>query len=113
MRTKVMFLLAEHGQPMEENIKDYPAPVMKKLYEWKFNKKSTESRERLLKAYLSAPVPKKDSEWSMAEECRLKELLTQDMYTKDTAIGVQLKQTAKALANNVHDLDSESAAELM
>jgi len=58
-------------------------------------------------------VPLKDPEWSPAEEIKLKELLTQDMYAKDTAIGVQLKQTAKAIVNNIDDLDDESKAELL
>jgi len=35
------------------------------------------------------------------------------MYAKDTAIGVQLKQTAKAIVNNIDDLDDESKAELL
>ena len=86
---------------------------MQKLYEWKFNKKSNEAREKLLNAYLSAPVPLKDPEWSMSEEVKLKELLTDDMYAKDTAIGVQLKQTAKAITNNIDDLDEETRLELL
>jgi len=49
----------------------------------------------------------------MAEEIELKELLTVDMHAKDTALGVQLKQTVKATTNNIHDLDDESAAELL
>jgi len=35
------------------------------------------------------------------------------MYAKDTTLGVQLKQTTKAITNNIHDLDDESAAELL
>jgi len=108
-----MDILEKHGEPTMEKIKEYPAPAMKKLYEWKFNKKSTEGRDKLLKAYLSVPAPLKDPDWSMSEEIRLKELLTEDMYAKDTAIGVQLRQTAKAISNNIDDLDKESRDELM
>ena len=55
---------------------------MKKLCEWKHGKKSTEGREKLLIAYLSAPIPLKDPDWSMLEEIKLKVLLTEDMYAK-------------------------------
>ncbi len=65
-----MEILKKHGEPTIEKIKDYPAPAMKKLYEWKHGKKSTEGREKLLKAYLGAPVPLKDPDWSMSEEIR-------------------------------------------
>jgi len=113
LRQQALDILKEHGEPTIEKIKDYPAPAMKKLYEWKHGKKSNEGREKLLKAYLSAPVPLKDPDWSMSEEIKLKALLTEDMYAKDTAVGVQLKQTAKALSNNVDDLDSQSRRELL
>jgi len=112
LRQQALNILQEHGEPSEANIKTYPARSMQKLCEWKLNKASKKAREELLKAYLDAPVPKKDPEWTMAEEMKLKELLTEDMYAKDTAIGVQLKQTAKATTNNVDDLDDESRKEL-
>jgi len=86
---------------------------MQKLCEWKFNKRSTEGQEKLLKAYLSKPAPLKAPEWTMSEETRLKQLLTEDMCAKDTAAGVQLKQTARALVNNIDDSDEESKAELL
>jgi len=104
--------LAELGEPTPEKIKDYPAPAMQKLYEWKFNKKSTELREKLLQACLSAPVPLKDPNWSASEEIKLKELLTEDMYAKDTALGIQSKQTAKVITNNINDLDKDVCLEL-
>jgi len=113
LRQQAMEILKKHGEPSPENIKTYPAQAMKKLYEWKHNKKSSEGREKLLKAYHGAPVPLKDPDWSLSEEVRLKDLLTVDMYAKDTALGVQLKQTAKAIANNIDDLDEESKAELL
>jgi len=75
LREQAMAMLREHGEPMPAKIKDYPAPAMKKLYEWKLNKKTTEAREKLLKAYLSAPVPKKDPEWTVSEEIRIKRVL--------------------------------------
>ena len=112
LRQQALNILQEHGEPSEANIKTYPARSMEKLCEWKLNKASKKAREELLKAYLDAPVRKKDPEWTMAEEMKLKELLTEDMYAKDTAIGVQLKQTAKATTNNVDDLDDESRKEL-
>jgi len=113
LRQQAIDVLEKHGEPTMEKIKEYPAPAMKKLYEWKFNKKSTEGRDKLLKAYLSAPASLKDPDWSMSEEIRLKQLLTEDMYAKDTAIGVQLRQTAKAISNNIDDLDEESRVELL
>jgi len=45
LRQQAMAILSEHGEPTPEKIKDYPAPAMHKLYEWKFNKKSTEGQE--------------------------------------------------------------------
>lgn len=102
-------ILKKHGEPPEEKIKNYPVPAMQKLYEWKHNKKSTEGREKLLKAYFGTPVPPKERDWSMSEKIKLKELLTGGMCVKDTAMGGQLKQTAKAIPNNIDDLDKESA----
>jgi len=113
LRQQALAVLKEHGEPTEENIKNYPAPAMKKLHQWKHNKQSTEGREKLLKAYLGAPVPLKEPDWSMSEEMKLKGLLTDDMYAKDTAIGVQLRQTAKAITNNIEDLDRDSRQELL
>ena len=113
LRKQAMEILKKHGEPTIEKIKDYPAPAMKKLYEWKHGKKSTEGREKLLIAYLSAPVPLKDPDWSMSEEIKLKALLTEDMHAKDAAVGVQLKQTVRALTNNIDDLDSNSRRELL
>ena len=114
LRQEALEILKKHGEPTIEKIKEYPAPAMKKLYEWKLNKKSTEAREKLLlKAYLEAPTPLKDPEWTMSGEIKLKQQLTDDMCAKDTALGVQLKQTAKAIANNIDDLDDESKAELL
>ena len=113
LRQKAMAILSAHGEPTPEKIKDYTAPAMQKLYEWKFNKKSMESREKLLKAYLSAPIPLKDPDWSTSEEIKLKELLTEDMYAKDTALGVQLKQTVNAITNNINDLDNGTHPELL
>jgi len=113
LREQAEEVIKEHGERTAEKIKDYPAKAMQKLYEWKFNKKSTEAREKLLEAYLNKAAPEKEPEWTMSEEIKLKDLLTEDMYAKDTALGVQLKQTAKALANNVDDLDDESKAELL
>ena len=94
-------VLREHGGPTPEKIKEHPAQAMQKLCEWKFNKKSTEALEKLTKVYLNAPISLKEHDWSMSEEIKLKELLTEDMCTKDTALSVQLKQTAKAITNNV------------
>ena len=113
LRSEAMVILQQHGEPTLEKIKDYPARAMQKLYEWKLNKASKKAREDLLKEYLKAPTPLKDAEWTISEEMRLKELLTEDMYAKDTAIGVQLKQTAKAIANNIHDLDKQSRSDLL
>jgi len=113
LRQQALAVLKEHGEPTEENIKNYPAPAMKKLCQWKHNEQSTEGREKLLKAYLGAPVPLKEPDWSMSEEIKLKALLTEDMHAKDTAIGVQLRQTAKTIANNIEDLDKETRLELL
>jgi len=49
----------------------------------------------------------------MSEEIRLKVLLAQDMHAKDTAVGVQSKQTARALANNIDHSDSKLRRELL
>jgi len=108
-----MTMIDKKGEPTKETLKDFTAKDIQKLYKWMMMKKSTKPKEELLKAYLSAPAPKKASEWLIAEEIELKELLTVDMCAKDTSLGVQLKQTAKAITNNVHDLDDKTAAELL
>jgi len=38
---------------------------------------------------------------------------TKPMCATDTAVGVQLKQTVRALTNNIDDLDSNSRRELL
>ena len=110
---KVLTTLGKHGEPIAENIKDYPAKAMQKLYEWKLNKSSKKAREDLLKDYLKAPVPLKDAEWTTADKIKLKELLTGNMCAKDAALGAQLKQTAWAITNNVDDLDGKSCHNLL
>jgi len=49
----------------------------------------------------------------LLEEITLKELLTEDMYAEDTVIGAQMKQTAKAISNNIEDLNKDSMLELL
>ena len=109
----MMTIINRKGKPTKETLKDFTAEDIQKLNEWKMMKQSTKPKEELLKACLSAPAPKKASEWSMAEEIELKELLTVDMHAKDIALGMQLKQTVKAITNNIHDSDDQSAVELL
>jgi len=113
IRDQAVEIINNKGEPTKETLKSFTAKEIQKLYEWKLTKRSAKPKEELLMAYLSAPAPKKVPDWSMSEEIELKELLTVDMYAKDTALGVQLKQTAKAITNNIDDLDDESAAELL
>ena len=59
------------------------------------------------------PPPKKVIPWSEEEEMKLQELKSDDIPFKDTALHVSLKQSAKAVKNNVKNLDEDEASELL
>lgn len=60
----------------------------------------------IVDAYTQAPKRKPTKVWSRGEEAKLQELKNSEVELKDTALGVATNQMARAVTNNLGNLDS-------
>ena len=63
-------------------------------------------KEELVELYLKAPKPKITKSWTRSEEEALQKLKNPDVDLKETAVGCATVQMAKAVGNNLSNLDS-------
>ena len=109
-----VILEAHGGEPTNEKIKEFAKSELQDLCSWRVGTKGgIKNKNKLLELYLSVPPPKKVVPWSEEEEMKLQELKSDDIPFKDTALHVSLKQSAKAVKNNVKNLDEDEASELL
>jgi len=95
-------------------MKDFTKPDLDLLYKWRVKKPiKSANKAVVLTAILLAPPPEPLTDWTKDEEDRLHQLLHGEIKFKDTALGVALKQKAKAVRHNVSELDREEATELL
>ena len=66
----------------------------------------------MVEAYVDAPKPKIQKVWCRSEEEALVALREKNIPLKDTALGVAATQMARAVVNNVAQLDPDSISAL-
>ena len=83
------------------------------LCNWKkVQMKSNAKKRELVDAYVDAPKPKIQTIWSRSEEAALQKLKDEVVELKATEIGVTTPQMARAVTNNLANLDSDSISAL-
>ena len=86
--------------------KEFTLPEIKTLLKWKKVKATSTKKQDLVQAYVAAPKPPIQKVWCRSEEAALQSLKDEDMPLKDTALGVATTQMARAVTNNLTNLDS-------
>ena len=114
IETSARRVIEEKGEPTCERMKDFTKPDLDLLHKWRVKKPiKSANKAVVLAAILSAPPPEPLTDWTKDEEDRLHQLLHGEIKFKDAALGVALKQKAKAVRHNVSELDKEEATELL
>ena len=112
-RQKALAVLQAKGEPTVATIGNYTKEDLKDLLRWRSGKTSTANKTELLEAYLSCTRIAIPPAWSEANEAELQALKNTEIEFKDTALAVSLKQKAKAVVNNIDELDETEVKNLM
>ena len=99
------------GELTASTEKKFTLPEIKTLLKWKKIKATSTKKRDMVDAYIAAPKPKIQKVWCRSEEAAL-QALKAEVTVKDTALGVASTQMARAVANNLSNLDGESLAML-
>ena len=106
-------LIRNKGDLTYENEKQFTVAEIKILLKWKKTKPLSTKKKDLIDAYIKAPKPAKPTKiWTKTQETTLQELKSTEVDIKDTALGIAATQMARALTNNVAQLDNEARAAL-
>ena len=99
-------LIAKKGEDLGiHNAEKFNAEDVKVLVRWKMGVVPAQKKGDLVIKYSKAPPPKVALPWTDADEEKLQSLKTDDIQIKDTALAVATQQNARALVNNVAQLD--------
>ena len=91
-----------------DTLNQFTIPEIKILLKWtKAKIRGTNNKQQLAHAYFDSPVPPSSEPWTVADEERLQELKSQDVPMKETAVAVAANQMARAVTNNIAQLDEE------
>lgn len=101
----VVALIKKKGELTSSNFKDFVVKEVTLLLKWKGAVALSTRKADIVNAYVNNPKPKPTKIWTRAEERELQQL-------KDTAIGVATSQMARAVTNNLANLDEESIKSL-
>ena len=102
-----VLLLMKKGELTEETEKKFTIPELKMLLKWKKVKPPSSKKRAMVDAYIVAPKPKIQKVWCRSEEAAL-QALKGDVTVKETALGVASQQMARAVGNNLSNLDQGS-----
>jgi hypothetical protein len=103
---KVTALLIEKGTPSEETGKAFTLAELKILLKWKGVKPTSSKKADLVHAIANNPSPPNAIAWSDEQEMELVALQAADIGIVDTALGVSTNQMARAVAQNLPNLDA-------
>jgi len=101
-------LIKRKGELTADTEKNFTLPEIKTLLKWKKVKVVSNRKRDMVDAYIAAPKPKIQKVWTRSEENVLQQLKSLDVPLKDTALGVASKQMARAVGNNLAQLDTDS-----
>ena len=107
-----VMLIRKKGELTSLNGKDFTLPEIKMLLKWKKVKVKSTLKKDLVEAYISNPTPPIQKIWCRSEEEALVALKDANVPLIDTALGVATTQMARAVTNNLAQLDMESRAAL-
>jgi len=103
-----ILLIKRKGELTADTEKDFTLPEIKTLLKWKKVKIVSTRKRDMVDAYIAAPKPKIQKVWTRSEETALQQLKSVDILLKDTAMGVASTQMARAVGNNLAQLDADS-----
>jgi hypothetical protein len=116
MEEQVMALLELKSALIPLNARAFTVADLKLLLNWKRVKlglpAASAKKADLLTAYFANPPPIATGGWSGEEEMELLALQSEAVDMKDTAIGVAMNQMARAVAQNMANVDPDTAAQL-
>ena len=105
-------LLKSKGELTWLREKDFTIAEIDILLKWKQVKPKSKRKMDLIQSYVDAPKPKVPKGWGWQEEEALKKLKSETMTMKDTAVGVATTQMARAVTNNLAQLDTPTRKQL-
>ncbi len=106
-------LIREKGNLNEDNSKRFTLENVKCLLRWKhIQPASGVKKQELVDACMAAPKPKIQKVWCRSEEAELQRLKETKVPMEDTATGVATTQMARAVTNNLAQLDPEALESL-
>jgi hypothetical protein len=113
IENKVMALLESKGSLVPQNASHFTVENLKLLIKWKrVLLPASAKKAELLAAYFAHPLPPPSQDWSPEEEMELVALQSETIDMKDTAIGVATNQMARAVVQNLANIDPEMLAQL-
>jgi hypothetical protein len=112
LENTVMVLLQTKGNLVSQNASEFTVPEIKMLLKWKKVKPASARKVDLLAAYYNNPPPLPSQLWTPADEMELVSLKADTVGLIDTALGVATTQMARAVRQNLANLDPETRAEL-
>jgi DNA-binding transcriptional MerR regulator len=105
-----VLMLRRKGELTYMTEKEFTLAEIKTLLKWKKVKAVSSKKRDMVDAYIAAPKPKIQKVWCNSEEQKLQDLKSKMVPLKDTALGVATNQMARAVLNNLDNLDKESMA---
>lgn len=107
-------LLQEKGFDLTpETVSRFTVPEIKILIKWTQAKPAGPNKPELLQAYFDAPVPASAEAWRHVDEAGLIHLKCDPIPMQETAVAVAANQMARAVANNIAQLDDKVRRSLM
>ena len=101
-------MLKSKGELTHLTEKNFTLPEIKTLLKWKKVKPASSKKRDLVDAYIETPKPKIQKIWCRSEEAELQALKSTEVPLIDTALGIATTQMARAVTNNLAQLDTES-----
>lgn len=106
-------LIKEKGELTSQTEKKFTIPEVNLLLKWKKVKPPPGTRKnQLVDLYFAAERPKTQKPWTVKEEKALQALKDPNVVVKDTRLGVEATQMAKAVRNNLSNLDENTITSL-
>jgi DDE superfamily endonuclease len=103
---KAVKLIREKGELTWEREKVFRNPEIEMLLKWKKVVIKSKRKKDMIQAYVDAPKPKIQKTWCRSEEAALVNLRNEVVALKDTAVGVATTQMARAVTDNMAQLDT-------
>jgi hypothetical protein len=105
-------IIREKGELTSKTFRMFVVPEIKILLKWKGAKPESSRKADIVKAYIEAKKPPIVKSWTRGEEAALLKQKERHVDLKDTALGVAAGQMARAVTNNLAQLDEDSLATL-